>query len=56
MNVNLECPDGGCDPWDRKAKISVMHFEEWHEIGRYVTPYGVECGWSFDVSDYRSIL
>ena len=30
MNVNLECPDGGCDPWDRKAKISVMHFKEWH--------------------------
>ena len=56
MNVNLECPDGGCDPWDRKAKISVIHLEEWHEIGRYVTPYGVECGWSFDVSDYRSIL
>ena len=56
MNVNLECPDGGCDPWDRKAKISVMHLEEWHEIGRYVTPYGVECGWSFDVSDYRSVL
>ena len=56
MNVNLECPNGGCDPWDRKAKISVMHLEEWYEIGRYVTPYGVECGWSFDVTDYRSIL
>ena len=56
MNVNLECPNGGCDPWDRKAKISVMHLEESYEIGRYVTPYGVECGWSFDVTDYRSIL
>ena len=56
MNVNLECPNGGCDPWDRKAKISVMHLDEWYEIGRYVTPYGVECGWSFDVTDYRSIL
>ena len=56
MNVNLECPNGGCDPWDRKAKISVMHLEKWYEIGRYVTPYGVECGWSFDVTDYRSIL
>ena len=56
MNVNLECPDGGCDPWDRKAKISVMHLGEWYEIGRYVTPYGVECGWTFDVTDYRSIL
>ena len=56
MEVNLDCPNGGCDPWDRKAKISVQQFDEWFEIGRYVTPYGVECGWSFDVTDYRSLL
>ena len=56
MTVSLECPTGGCDPWDRKAKISVMHLNDWFEIGRYVTPYGVECGWSFDVTDYRSLL
>ena len=56
MNVLLECPGGGCDPWDRKAKVSIEHLEEWFEIGRYVTPYGVECGWSFDVTDYRSLL
>ena len=56
MHLNLECPTGGCDPWDRKAKISVQHLNEWFEIGRYVTPYGVECGWSIDVTDYRSIL
>ena len=56
MNVSLECPTGGCDPWDRKAKIDAMHLNQWFEIGRYVTPYGVECGWQFDVTDYRSIL
>ena len=56
MEVNLECPNGGCDPWDRKAKISVKHIDEWFEIGRYVTPYGVGCGWVFDVTDYRSLL
>ena len=56
MSVGLECPTGGCDPWDRKAKIDVMHLNQWFEIGRYVTPYGVECGWEFDVTDYRSIL
>ena len=56
MSVSLECPTGGCDPWDRKAKIDVMHLNQWFEIGRYVTPYGVECGWEFDVTDYRSIL
>jgi len=56
MTVALECPTGGCDPWDRKAKISVLHLNDWFEIGRYVTPYGVECDWSFDVTDYRSLL
>jgi len=56
MNVILECPGGGCDPWDRKARISVEHLGDWFEIGRYVTPYGVECGWSIDVTDYRSLL
>ena len=39
MNVSLECPDSGCDPWDRKAKVSIEHLEDWFEIGRYVTPY-----------------
>ena len=53
MSVGLECPTGGCDPWDRKAKIDVMHLNQWFEIGRYVTPYGVECGWEFDVTDYK---
>ena len=56
MHFNLSCPNGGCDPWDRKANISVNHLNEWFEIGRYVTPYGIECGWTLDVSDYRSIL
>ena len=45
MRVDLNCPNGGCDPWDRKAKISVYHLDQWIEIGRYVTPYGIECGW-----------
>ena len=56
MSVNLECPNGGCDPWDRKAKISVYHLNQWFEIGRYVTPYGIECGWEIDVTDYMSLL
>ena len=56
MSINLECPAGGCDPWDRKAKIMAKHTGEWFEIGRYVTPYGVGCGWTLDVTDYRSIL
>ena len=56
MNVSLDCPAGGCDPWDRKANIQIKQFDEWFEIGRYVTPYGIGCSWVFDVTDYRSIL
>lgn len=56
MHIDLACPTGGCDPWDRKASISVKHLNAWYEIGRYVTPYGVGCGWTLDVTDYRSIL
>ena len=56
MNINLECPNGGCDPWDRKANVLVKQFNQWFEIGRYVTPYGIGCGWTYDVTDYRSIL
>ena len=33
MRVDLDCPNGGCDPWDRKAKISVNHLYQWIEIG-----------------------
>ena len=50
-----DCPAGGCDPWDRKANIQIKQFDEWFEIGRYVTPYGIGCSWVFDVTDYRSI-
>jgi hypothetical protein len=56
MRIQLNCPIGGCDPWDRKAFISVENFDEWIEIGRYVTPYGISCGWGIDVSDFKSIL
>lgn len=56
MNIHLNCPAGGCDPWDRKAFISIENFERWVEIGRYVTPYGVSCGWTLDVTDFKSIL
>ena len=56
MNISLECPNGGCDPWDRKANISIKQFGNWYEIGRYVTPYGIGCAWSYNVTDYRSIL
>ena len=56
MIVRLECPANGCDPWDRFASIRIRHDDGPIEIGRYITPYGIGCGWTFDVSDYRSYL
>jgi len=56
MHLTLNCPAGGCDPWDRFAKIQAFHNNEWFEIGRYMTPYKKSCGWILDVSDYRSML
>lgn len=56
MTVLLNCPGGGCDPWDRFASINLFHEGEWYEAGRYMTPYGKSCGWTMDVSDYRDML
>lgn len=56
MHVLLNCPTGGCDPWDRFANVLVWHDSDWYEIGRYMTPYGRSCGWTIDVSDYRDML
>lgn len=57
MHISLSCPPGGCDPWDRLAKLSVVVDGEAMEIGRYATPYLLStCGWTLDVTDYRNYL
>lgn len=56
-HLELSCPDGGCGEWDRKASIEAKgHDGEWYEIIRYITPYGVPCAHSIDLTDYMSIL
>ena len=53
----IDCPDGGCDPWDRISSIDAKgHDGEWYEIIRYITPYGVSCGHTVDLTDFMSIL
>jgi hypothetical protein len=56
MHVDLSCPPGGCDPWDRFASVSLKKGEDWLEIGRYITPYNKACGWAVDVTDYSTLL
>lgn len=56
MRVAQECPEGGCDPWDRFSQISVIKEGMTYELGRVMTPYGIACSWEIDVTDYRSVL
>lgn len=55
--LNVHCPTGGCGAWDRVAYIEAQDKEgNWVEIIRYITPYGVACSHSIDLTDYMSIL
>ena len=55
--LNVHCPPGGCGEWDRVAYFEAMDKEgNWVEIIRYITPYGVACSHSIDLTDYMSVL
>lgn len=63
MYVALRCLTADCDPWDQFANIAVRDksTNEWYEIGRYITPYGVDNsqldrGFEIDVTDFKSLL
>lgn len=61
MTIQLDCPAGGCDPWDRSASIFVEGWDaagrpDQFEIARFITPYGRGCSWDADVTDYRPFL
>lgn len=56
LQIILDCPSGGCDPWDRLASLSINDNGELLEIARYITPYGIGCSWTVDVSDYKHLL
>ncbi len=53
----IDCPPGGCDPWDRVSSLEVKgHNGKWYEIIRYITPYGVACSHQMDATDFMSLL
>jgi len=55
--LEVNCPPGGCGEWDRVASIDARgHDGKWVEIIRYITPYGVACSHTIDLTDYMSIL
>ncbi len=56
-NLTITCPTGDCDPWDRISGIEVKgHNGRWFEIIRYITPYGVACNSTVDLTDFMSVL
>ena len=63
MYLKLKCPSVGCNAWDVFANIKIKDptNNTWYEIGRYITPYGVDNhqvanGFEIDVTDFKSIL
>ena len=57
IHVDLNCPTGGCDPWDQAGMLYVIEDGVELEILRYITPFGVACGgWTYDVTDFKQML
>ena len=63
MYIKLNCPTGGCNAWDVFANIKVKDASSglFYEIGRFITPYGVDNsafpdGYEIDVTDFKSLL
>ncbi len=63
MYIKLRCPNEGCNEWDMYANLKVKNpgNDEWLEMGRYITPYGVDNsqrgkGFDIDVTDFKSLL
>jgi len=63
MYVKLRCPNGKCGAWDvySNVRAQTVTTNTWYEIGRFITPYGVDNsqrndGFVFDVTDFKSIL
>ena len=61
MHYALECPNAGCDEYDRLVSVNTVHRlpgnrMETYEIARIITPGGKSCKWDIDVTDYSSLL
>ena len=63
LHLSLDCPTGGCDPWDRFGSLGVVTSKGQDggpdtvlEVMRFITPYGVGAKWDLDVTDLRPVL
>jgi hypothetical protein len=65
LGLQLECPQGGCDHWDRVGSVGIVTEPPVDggspgtvvEIARFVTPFGVGApAWDYDVTDLAPLL
>jgi hypothetical protein len=63
LHLSLECPQGGCDPWDRFASLGIVtekgatpEEDTVIEVARYITPFHVGAVWDVDVTELRPLL
>ncbi len=63
LDLELSCPSGGCDPWDRRGSLGVVTAvgadgapDTVVEVARFITPFGVGMSGTFDLTDLRPLL
>jgi len=61
LRIGLRCPTGGCDYWDRLARLSLVRpgaADEMVELelARFITPYRVGGQFTVDVTDLQRVL
>lgn len=63
LHLALDCPQGGCDSWDRFATLGIVSKKGQNgepdqviELARYITPYKVTAAWDIDVTDLRPLF
>jgi hypothetical protein len=60
LHLALDCPGGGCDPYDRLSTIGIVEgsgsAEQIIEVGRFATPFGIGGAWDIDVTDLAPLL
>jgi hypothetical protein len=62
LHLALECPSGGCDPWDRFGSLGIVadpsnpSSDATIELQRFMTPYHVGASWDLDVTALRPLL
>ena len=63
LHLALDCPSGGCDPWDRFGSLGIVSQVGQNgepdtvvEVARFITPYHVKASWDIDVTELRPLF